>query len=192
MNKQHRTYQARISITEEQDNLLSDYAFVYGKTERTLFARLQSGSHINTLKHDFQKRFDITARQFNAVHAGLKGKMSSVKERRPELIDDLKKRIAKAKRVIKKTTDPYVLHQKKRRLAMLQDKLKQLQQDREDGKVRICFGSKKLFKSQFHLEENGYDSHGDWLIDWRNARSSQFFVIGSKDETAGCQSCVAT
>ncbi|MDD5375685.1 hypothetical protein [Acidithiobacillus sp.] len=27
-------------------------------------------------------------------------------------------------------------------------------------------------------------------MEWRNARSSQFFVLGSKDETTGCQGCV--
>ena len=62
----------------------------------------------------------------------------------------------------------------------------------KDGIVRLCFGSKKLFRAQFHLEENGYASHQAWLSEWQAARNSQFFVLGSKDETAGCQGCVAT
>ena len=32
--------------------------------------------------------------------------------------------------------------------------------------------------------------HG--LHDWRAARSDEFFVLGSRDETAGCQLCVAS
>jgi IS605 OrfB family transposase len=192
MDKQQRTYQTRIYVTPEQDALLSDYAFVYGKTERTLFAKMQAENDINTLKRDFQKRFGITARQFNAVNATLSGKITSIRKRQPELINDLKSRIKKAKRVIKKTTDPFVLHQKKRRLTVLQDKLKSLQEDKKNNKVRLCFGSKKLFRSQFHLEANGYHSHSAWLKDWQSARNSQFFVIGSKDETSGCQGCVAT
>lgn len=31
---------------------------------------------------------------------------------------------------------------------------------------------------------------GSWRADWQCARSNQFLVLGSKDETAGCQGCV--
>ena len=57
--------------------------------------------------------------------------------------------------------------------------------------MRLCFGSKKLWRKQHHLEANGYASHEEWLADWREARSDEFFVLGSRDETAGCQLCVA-
>ncbi len=67
-----------------------------------------------------------------------------------------------------------------------------MKSDHKAGKVRLCFGSKKLFSAQFHLEDNGYANHAEWLADWQDKCSSQFFVMGSKDETAGCQSCVAT
>ena len=46
--------------------------------------------------------------------------------------------------------------------------------------------------SKLFLEENGYASHEEWLKEWTAARSSEFFCLGSKDETAGNQSCVAT
>ena len=39
---------------------------------------------------------------------------------------------------------------------------------------------------------DGYASHEEWLRDWRDARSNEFFVLGSRDETAGCQLCVAS
>jgi len=67
-----------------------------------------------------------------------------------------------------------------------------LQDDADAGRVRLCFGSKKLWRRQHHLEQNGYTSHGEWLGHWRAARSDEFFVLGSRDETAGCQLCVAT
>ena len=57
--------------------------------------------------------------------------------------------------------------------------------------VRLCFGSKKLWRKQHHLEQNGYASHEEWQQDWRDVRSNEFFVLGSRDETAGCQLCVA-
>ena len=58
--------------------------------------------------------------------------------------------------------------------------------------MRLCFGSKRLWRKQYSLEANGYGSHEEWLRDWRDARSGEFFVLGSRDETAGCQLCVAS
>ncbi|WP_026195577.1 hypothetical protein [Verrucomicrobium sp. 3C] len=63
--------------------------------------------------------------------------------------------------------------------------------DRESGQVRLCFGSRRLFRKQFALEENGSASHADWKKDWQAERGSQFLVLGSKDEAAGNQSCLA-
>ncbi len=83
-------------------------------------------------------------------------------------------------------------HQKKRRLSILAGRLASVIADKASGRVRLCFGSKKLWREQYHLEANGYASHEDWLADWRSARSDEFFVLGSKDETSGCQLCVAT
>jgi len=86
----------------------------------------------------------------------------------------------------------FKLHQKKRKLASCKIKLGRLEQDVQNGTLRICFGSKVLFKKQFELEANGYQSFAEWKVDWINARSSQFFCIGSKDETAGNQTCTYT
>ena len=60
------------------------------------------------------------------------------------------------------------------------------------GRVRLCFGSRRLWRKQQHLEANGYGSHEEWLQDWRDVRSNEFFVLGSRDETSGCQLCVAS
>ena len=46
--------------------------------------------------------------------------------------------------------------------------------------------------SSMPWEANGYSNHGEWLRDWRSARNDEFFVLGSRDETAGCQLCVTT
>ena len=191
-NREQRTYQARPPYTTEADSILSAYASVYGKAERTLLARLQSDGDLTTLKRDFLPRFGITARQFNSLAAELKGKINSIKERQSGLIRELEQRIAKAKRVLKRIADPARKHQKQRRIVMLQERLGKMKADRKADKVRLCFGSRKLFRSQFHLKENGYASHSEWLSDWQSTRSNQFFVIGSKDETAGNQSCVVT
>ena len=55
----------------------------------------------------------------------------------------------------------------------------------------LCFGSKRLWRKQRNLEANGCASHQEWLRDWREARNDGFFVLGSRDERAGCQLCVA-
>ena len=84
------------------------------------------------------------------------------------------------------------VHHKRRRLTDLKNRLMKLETDMTAGRVRLCFGSKRLWRKQHNLADNGYASHGEWLRDWREARSGEFFVLGSRDETAGCQLCVAT
>ena len=76
-------------------------------------------------------------------------------------------------------------------MANLRHRLAALEADIAAGRVRLCCGSKRLWRKQRHLADNGYASHQEWLRDWRDARSDEFFVLGSRDETAGCQLCVA-
>ena len=83
------------------------------------------------------------------------------------------------------------LHAKQRRLRTLQDRQAARARDAQTGRVRLCFGSRKLFGAQLHLRENGYADCEAWRRDWRDARSNQFLVVGSKDETAGNQTCAA-
>ena len=189
------TFQTRLSLSEPQALALDAYACLYGKVERSLFAAMQTDATLNDLKREFLPKFGITARQFNAVRVGLEGKIDSIKARRPELIAELQSRIKKAQKVIAvlalRPSKAAKLHQKKRRLHILQIKLEAMQADQKAAKVRLCFGSKKLFHAQFDLQANGYADHAAWKTDWVDARSAQFFVLGSQDETAGNQSCQA-
>ena len=87
------------------------------------------------------------------------------------------------------------VHQKKRHVHILEEKVAKLV---GDPRIHLCFGGKKLFNEQFHPEGDGDStrpwraSHDEWLNAWRRARSSEFVVLGSKDETSGCQGCTAT
>jgi len=175
--------------------MLRQYASLFGYVERSLFADIQRGKNAHDLKSVYLVRFGITARQFNALRIQLQGKIRSVRELLPLQIEDLKTKIKKAKKTIakiaKKLRRTNQLHQKRRRLARLEHRLKQLERDRKEGRIRICFGSKKLFRAQFYPEANGFKSHAEWKAAFTEARSNQFFVLGSKDETAGCQGCVA-
>ncbi|TMI79494.1 MAG: hypothetical protein E6H04_10480 [Bacillati bacterium ANGP1] len=188
-----RSFATRLSRDSDRDSLLDAYADLYGRAERTLFARLCAGDPLAVTKRAFLPSFGLTARQFNALAATVKGKIASIKERRPGLIRNLERRIARARKVLAKIprgTGKH--HQKHRRLAILEQRLGALRADGAAGRVPLCFGSRKLFRRQFALAANGYASHDAWRREWRAARSNQFFVLGSKDETAGCQGCVAT
>ena len=190
------TYQARPRVSEDQNLALVAYADLHERVERKLFGAISAGGSAGKLKPIFMREYGLTARQYNAIAIGLRGKMASVKERQSGLIKEAELRVVKAKKVIGRLakTEPGTdqLHLKKRRLATLQARLEAMRTDRKADKARICFGSKKLFRAQFYLEENNYSSLADWKQDWHQARSSQFFVIGSKDESGGCQGCVAT
>ena len=84
-----------------------------------------------------------------------------------------------------------IVHNKKRRLNILETKLDNLEQDIEGNKVRIAFGSKKLWRKQYNLELNGYKDHEDWLEDWQFNRSNEIFIMGSRAENQGNQECQA-
>lgn len=85
------------------------------------------------------------------------------------------------------------------RLTVQKNKFKDVDQRLKAPVPGICFGSRKLFKQQFHLELTEFMKHGEsqdeafkkWRAAWLSSRSHQFFLIGSKDETAGNQSCKA-
>ena len=76
-------------------------------------------------------------------------------------------------------------------MANLEYRLKVLETELKAGLVRLCFGSRRLWRRQYDLEANGYATQEAWLADWQDARKGEFFVLGSRDETAGCQLCVA-
>ena len=176
------------------DAALSAYADLYGRVQRSLFADMAAGESAASLKGAYLQRFGIPARMFNAVRVSLEGKVRSVRESRKLRVDDLRCRIARTRKQFAKASQEGRLHQahhKRRRLADLEHRLKVLRTEIKAARVRLCFGSRRLWRRQHHLEANGYASHEEWLQDWRTARGSEFFVLGSRDETAGCQLCVA-
>ncbi len=188
----HRTYETRLPGDPERESVFAAYADLSGRAERTLFARLRAGEPLAAIKRAFLVHFGLTARQFNALAATLQGKIASIKEGRRSRIAHLERRIIRARKVLAKTPcGTHAYHQKQRRLLILGQRLTTLRHDAGTGRVRLCFGSRRLFRRQFHLADNGYGSHEAWRREWRAARSNQFFVLGSKDETAGCQGCVA-
>lgn len=187
-----RTFQTRLHLTEEESILLNSYGALFSKVERTLFMDLQKKEEtLNELKCRYLSHFDITARQFNSARSSVEGKIRSLKEIQKQRIADYKEKLGTLQKCLK-SKNPRFTHQRHQRRQRLESKLKQLQEDKSADKVRMCFGSRKLFQSQYHLEESGFSSHKEWLKEWKEKRSSSFFLMGSKDENGGNQSCVAT
>lgn len=214
------TYQAKIKEAKDIP-YLGQYAQLFSRLERKLFTDLYiRRKPLTELKKYYIKNHQIVARQFNSLHADLKGKVTSIEEVRDQEISNLEGRIKSVrkwlakkerqkaklakqltKKKIKKDKDKFskivknyrslkfAIHNKKRKLRNLMQKLTKLKKDLQAKKVRLCFGSRKLFKAQHNLEANGYKSHEEWQKDWREARASQFFILGSKDENGGNQNC---
>ena len=190
MNKRTFTYQTRISKEAKAEEILNSYASLYGRVERKLFVDLIQKKDLNTLKKNYLSKYEITARQFNALRITLQGKIDSIKELRKMHIADLKEKISSLEKKLPKIRSKMARHGKTRKIHAMKDRYTQLELEHAEGKVSLCFGGKKLFHAQFALEENGYSSFADWKEEWVAARSSEFFCIGSSDETGGNQSCV--
>ena len=71
----------------------------------------------------------------------------------------------------------------KSKLERLERKKRQLLELKETNRLHICWGSKKLFKAQYNLEENGYANHEGWLKDWRMKRGGNFYSVGKGSVT---------
>ena len=197
---QTRSYQTRIAAYEGIDRAVGDaalsaYAALYGKVQHKLFADVAAGRSAVSKKSEYIDKHGIPARMFNAVRVSLEGKVSAVQESQLLQLDSLRRRVSREGKQVdeaEKECQWWQVHGKRRRLANLEFRLAGLEADIAAGRVRLCFGSKKLWRKQHHLEQNGYASHEEWQQDWRDVRSNEFFVLGSRDETAGCQLCVAS
>ncbi|MDJ0691519.1 MAG: hypothetical protein QNJ41_23825 [Xenococcaceae cyanobacterium MO_188.B32] len=172
---------------------LNSMTALYSQIERDMHSCLMRGEKIGIIEKLLQSKYQVDSTTVRNVYHDLKGKHKSIKELRKIQSLDLKSTIRSIQNSINKklkkkeinSYDRFFIHQKKRRLAIKQNKLKRL----EDEKISLCFGTKKLFLAQYHLEENGYSSHQEWLADWREARSSNFMMVGAKTYTSGNQLC---
>ena len=82
------------------DAALSAYAELYGRVERKLFAEVAAGRSASSLKSQYQKRYGIPARMFNALRVSLEGKVASVKEQQKLRLDGLRGQIGRAEKQI--------------------------------------------------------------------------------------------
>ena len=192
-------------IDAETESSLSAYAALFGRVERKLYASLCADKMTaNERKRHFISTYQISARQYNAVLRTLTGKLDSKRELDKLYQVDKKERIEAVSKTIERLRDQanmlsktggvpseiqkvrFKAHQKSRYRARLSTQIEKIADN--IGKIpAMCFGSKKLFNKQFFLKENNLNNHAEWLDEWQSSRSSQFMVLGSKDETCGNQ-----
>ncbi len=175
---------------------LDSMAALYSQIERSMHSSLMRGEKISVVEKSLQSKYKVDSTTIRNVYHNLKGKHKSIKELRKTHVKDLKSTIRSIQNAIKKRLkkkqvnqkDRFKIHQKKRRLAIKQNKLQRL----AERKISLCFGTKKLFLAQYHLEENGYSNHEQWLADWKKARASNFMMVGAKTYSTGNQLCRLT
>jgi IS605 OrfB family transposase len=144
----------------------------------------------NDVRGDIESRKELLKRQITekendvkAIEKTIKSKKAKIKKIKKDTDIPARQKTRRVKGLL------FVIHQKKRKLHRIKARLEQLQEDKSKGKIRLCFGSKELFRKQFEFKKNGYASFEKWKEDWRNSRNSAFFFIGSKDEKNGNQLC---
>ena len=86
----------------------------------------------------------------------------------------------------------YLYRKSKRRLFKLQKKLNKYNFCKQNLEYiinnqiyKICFGSKKQFNKQFHLELNHYTTHEKWYNDFVKHRDKNMYFLGAKNESMG-------
>ena len=183
------TVQARPRLTKEAEALFGRFAKRFGRDERRLNRLLDTGADPNEAKRLFVRE-GLTARQFNSISFVVKGKRASRAASAAREIKDKRRAALAIEGRLKKAREnggyaPAEAHQKRRRLARLRADVARL----ETRPPRMVFGGGKLWSAQHDPGANGYASHGEWLADWREKRASEFFFVGSKDESFGNQSC---
>ena len=178
------TFETRLRLTDETDAILSEVAAYLSSVQRKLFSDLARGEKSKDLKSLYLKKYGLTARQFNAFRVSIEGKIASYKEIRKSQKETLKGKITSLENALsKRKASSLILHQKKRKLLNLKHKLTQL------DNLSLCFGSKKKFREQFHLEEKSFER---WKKEWQETRNNEFFCLGSKDEIDGNQTFTLT
>ena len=204
------TTQTRPELLPSTVQALDRLTQFYGTLLHKLYARVAAaGGKAKDHKTAFCAEHDITARFFNGLANDVQGTIDGTRELLKARVKDLRGDIAAAGRSLKLLDKKFELlaldhmrvvpellaqWEKKRgklrkKITRSRHKLTGFETRLADNVPGIGFGSRKLFKKQYNLLENGYASHKEWLADWRAARAHQCFFLGSGDETGGNQSC---
>lgn len=211
-----RTYST--SITAPTGAVLDAYArqfstavrTAYAQEERAIRSKAQGTKAVR--KAHVQAQFNLTSRQANAVLVEADGKRAGILELYKVQVEDLQGRLRRRLGKLKRAVDLLARHKDgkvfrmsltrarqvradvfrhKTKIDSIKLRIAQLKTLMASGHTSLTFGTKKVLRAraQSALTEKELKA---WRRDWDLARNGQFLVLGSKDETAGCQGCVAT
>lgn len=188
---------------------------IYSKAYRTAFTRINQGQgNLGELTKELQNQYGLKSRAANSIvrdsrarhRAGLELTRTQAEDLRVT-IGHKKKRKAKLQKAVEEKRrkaavnelDEKELSEYRRQkhdlwclgqvIPKLEAKLKRWKKDIQNGHVRLCFGSRRLFKAQYHLEENDLASHEEWKEMFVQNRDRMMYLCGKNDEKNGNQLC---
>lgn len=196
-------YQRLIGIESkiEYHPFLEDWGNDYQSLLRRALNDRQKGISETEIEKSYQKKYHIQwawADSLATNASAVLDQLTTAKQNQIEQIEtDLRAGFIKVKAEIEALENAYNnptqpnLRNFNKRLLGVKSKLERLQRRQQQlrglkpgERLHICWGSKKLFKAQYNLEENGYASHEEWLEDWRLKRGGNFYSVG-KGSVAG-------
>lgn len=205
------------NLTSNQLSQLDSFVRLYNKISHKLYVDLFIKKlPIKEISPLYQSKYSISKRHFDSIRKTLEGKVSSILALNKNYILDTKDKIKTIEKDLSKQNKTYNSYKDKyiknnhqlslietnlkknlnnkiqynqQRLNRLNSKLKELENIRDTGNVRLCFGSNKLFRQQFLINSSNnltqFKNHKDWYEEFNYQRNKEFTLIGSKDESAG-------
>ena len=190
-------YQRLIGIESkiEYHPFLEDWGNQYQSLLRSALNDRQKGISEINIEKSYQKKYNIQwawADSLATNASSVFDQLTTGKENQISFLEtDLKAGFAKAAENLETLENGYKnpsqqnLRNFNKKLLGVKSKLKRLQRKqqqllklKQEERLHICWGSKKLFKAQYNLEENGYSNHEEWLEDWRKKRGGNFYSVG--------------
>ena len=203
------------NLTFNKLSKLDSFVILYNKISHKLYVDLFIKKlPIKELCPLYQNKYLISKRHFDSIRKILEGKVSSILSLNKNYIDDTKDKIKSIEKNLSKQIKTFNSYKEKyksnnnqlsfietnlkknlstkikynkNRLDKLKVKLIELEDIKNTGNVKFCFGSNKLFRQQFNIgiNTNPFKSHEKWYKEFNYQRNKEFTLIGSKDETAG-------
>ena len=170
------------------DDPASTFLFAYAEAHQALVREIYR-RHVVGDEHDWAKleaeirERDWTRREVRSAKSLAEAAQEAAVESAQLDLENTTKGLARAQARLarsKKARDG-TEHGRARRVQRLRAKKARLESDLEAGQVRVCFGSRKLFRARHHLKENGFSTHDEWAEAWRRRRASQIYLEGDRD-----------
>jgi IS605 OrfB family transposase len=191
MESAYAARQAKVKSAQELAKLHAEE--LSQKLERKRRQIAAKTAKVSKLQKEIRKAAETVIKgeaKLEKLHAALD---RAADAKRPLALQRLKSMLGVMKKERQKIADSHAeiqrlkrdLNQHKRRADLLEAKL-EVSRGRIDV-PSICFGTRKLFKAQHHLAENGFASHAEWKEAWRTARSSSFMIEGAAVAASGNQ-----